>query len=252
LKTEIQPPPFLDAIGGDGGRMNERAGLLGQLDNIDRQLDRGGSMDTMDRHQRAALEMLTGSAAREAFDMDREDEALRDRYGRGPWGHYTLMARRLVEAGVRFVTVDMPHWDTHSKIKEGLEVRLPVLDRAVGALMRDLKDRRLLDDVLVVIMGEFGRTPKLNDGQPGIPVPGRDHWGQAMSVVLAGGGLRMGQVVGATNARGEFPAERPLTPADVLATIYHVVGIDPRRSFLDHSGRPVPILDGGSPIAELI
>ena len=162
------------------------------------------------------------------------------------------MARRLVEAGARFVTVDMPHWDTHSKIKEGLEVRLPYLDQAVGGLMQDLADRNLFDDVLVCIMGEFGRTPKLNQGQPGIPIPGRDHWGQAMSVVFAGGGLRMGQVIGATNDKAEHPVERPLKPSDVLATIYHVLGIDPGMTFPDYSGRPVHLLDDGKPIAELI
>lgn len=252
MKTEIQKPPFLDSIGGPGDRMNERAGLLKQLDGIDREVDRTGSMSTMDQHQQAAMEILLGDTAKKAFDMEQEDARTRDRYGRGPWGHYTLMARRLVESGVRFVTVDMPHWDTHSSMKTGMESRLPVLDMAIDGLMQDLKDRSLLNDVLVVIMGEFGRTPKINNGLPNDPVPGRDHWGQAMSVVMAGGGLRMGQVIGATNARGEHPVERPLTPADVLATIYHIVGIDHHTSFLDHSGRPVPLVDGGSPIKELI
>jgi hypothetical protein len=252
MKTEIQKPPFLDSITGVGDRMNERAGLLKQLDGIDRQIDRTGSMGTMDQHHRAALEILLGPSARHAFDMDKEDQKTRDRYGRGPWGHYTLMARRLVESGVRFVTVDMPHWDTHSNMKEGMETRLPYLDMAIDGLMQDLKDRSLLDDVLVVVMGEFGRTPKINNGLPNDTRPGRDHWGQAMSVLLAGGGLRMGQVIGATNARGEHPTERPLTPADVLATIYHVIGIDHRITFPDHGGRPVHLVDNGSPIAELI
>ena len=126
------------------------------------------------------------------------------------------------------------------------------MDKAVGALIEDLADRRMLNDVLVLVMGEFGRTPRLNQGQPGISVPGRDHWGEAFSVMLAGGGLRTGQVVGATNDEGERPVERPLTPADVLATVYHVLGIDPRQTFLDNSGRPIPILDSGSPIMEII
>ena len=110
----------------------------------------------------------------------------------------------------------------------------------------------MLDDVLVVVMGEFGRTPKLNSGQAGIPIPGRDHWGQAMSVILAGGGLRMGQLIGATNDKGEHPVERPLTPGDVLATIYHVLGIDYAQSFPDYAGRPVPLVDTGKPIKEII
>src|SRR5581483_4211422 len=117
--------------------------------------------------------------------------------------------------------------------------------RAVGALLDDLRDRSLLDRVLLVVMGEFGRTPRLNKGQPGIPVPGRDHWGNAISVMMAGGGLKGGQVVGRTNARAEHPVDRPLKPADVLATVYHVLGIDPKLQFKDHTGRPVSILDEG-------
>jgi hypothetical protein len=251
-KTVIEKPPFLANFSSDDGRTEARRDLLGQLDRIHRSVDQTGMMESMDRFQQEAVDMVLGGKAKAAFDVEAESPETRDRYGRGPWGHYTLMARRLVEAGVRFVTVDMPHWDTHSKIKEGMEQRLPYLDMAVDGLMQDLADRDLLDDVLVVIMGEFGRTPKMNDGQPGIPVPGRDHWGQAMSVVLAGGGLRLGQVVGATNAKGEHPSERPLTPSDVLATIYHVLGIDPHQTFLDHSGRPVALVDEGRPIPEII
>ncbi|MCB1061388.1 MAG: DUF1501 domain-containing protein [Verrucomicrobiae bacterium] len=251
--SAIASPPFLDGMVGQADRMTGRASLLRQLDGLNRKLDQTGAMEAMDSHQQSAIDMILGSNAKQAFDMEKEDDATRDRYGRGPWGHYTLMARRLVENGVRFVTVDMPHWDTHSKIKEGLEVRLPYLDKAVGGLMQDLADRNLMDDVLVVIMGEFGRTPKLNTGQPGIPIPGRDHWGQAMSVVMAGGGLKCGQVVGATNSRGEHPIDRALTPADVLATIYHVLGIEYQGVFLpDFTGRPIPLLDHGSAIAELI
>lgn len=251
MKGAIQAPPFLETLSGDNTRMDERASLLKQLDGIDRSMDRSGTMETYDHHQRSALEMLLGSHARSAFDIEKESAKTRDAYGRGPWGHYTLMARRLVESGVRFVTVDMPHWDLHADIKKGLEDRMPAFDRAVAGLMQDLKDRRLLDDVLVVIMGEFGRTPKINNGLPGNPAPGRDHWGAAMSVVLAGGGLRMGQTIGATNRRGETPTERPLTPGDVLATIYRVMGIDHHGTFPDHSGRPVHLVDQGSPIAEL-
>lgn len=248
----IKPPPFLASVSGDVERTRGRLGLLGKLDQLDRYVDRSGMMETMDSFQREAVGMIMGGKAREAFDMDLENDKLRDSYGRGPWGHYTLMARRLVESGCRFVSVDMPHWDTHSKIKEGMETRLPHLDLAVSGLLQDLHDRGMQDDVLVVIMGEFGRTPTLNTGQPGIPVPGRDHWGNSMSVILAGGGLKMGLTVGATNDKGEHPVERPLEPADVLATIYHVLGIDPHTSFLDNSGRPIPLVDGNKAIAELI
>lgn len=251
-KPDIQKAPCLENFGGETGRTRGRVGLLSGLDQLNRKLDQSRTMETMDRYQQEAVDMVLGGKAREAFDMEKESAKTRDSYGRGPWGHYTLMARRLVEAGVSFVTVDMPHWDTHSMIREALEARLPYLDMAVAGLMQDLKDRGMFDDVLVVVMGEFGRTPKLNDGQPGIAVPGRDHWGQAMSVMMAGGGLKMGQVVGSTDSKAEAPSDRPLTPGDVLATIYHVLGIDPNIAFPDFAGRPVPIIDQGTAIKELI
>lgn len=246
------PRSLQNFIQAQPGRIENRLGLVRAFDSARRDLDRSGTMDAMDRYQQQAVDMILGSRAREAFDLDRELPRLRDRYGPGPWGQYTLMARRLVEAGVTFVTVDMPHWDDHSNIREGHGYKLPHVDRAVAALLEDLQLRGLLDKVLVVVMGEFGRTPRLNTGQPGIPIPGRDHWGQAMSVLLAGGGLRLGQVVGSTNARAERPASRPLRPHDLLATIYHVMGIDQNLSFRDHSGRPHPILDRGRPIEEIV
>lgn len=233
-------------------RLESQRDLLTSFDALRRDLDQTGTMNAMDRYQQQAMDMVLGGKAREAFDVDQEDPKVADRYGQGPWGRYTLMARRLVESGVTFVTVDMPHWDDHSNIKDGHGAKVPHLDRAVGGLMDDLKERGLLDRVLVVVMGEFGRTPRLNQGQPGIAIPGRDHWGNAISVMMAGGGLRGGQIVGRTNAKAEFPVERPLKPADVLATVYHVLGIDPTTHFKDHSGRPVPILDEGRPIDELL
>jgi hypothetical protein len=234
------------------GQSQDRLGLLASFDKIRRDLDQSGIMDAMDRYQQQAIEMILGGKARQAFDIDKEDPRAADRYGTGPWGQYTLMARRLVEAGVSFVTVDMPHWDDHSNIKQGHGYKLPHLDLAVGALLDDLKDRGLLDSVLVLVVGEFGRTPRINNGQPGIPIPGRDHWGNAFSAMLAGGGLRGGQVIGATNARGEHPVSRAMKPGTVLATIYHVLGIDPELSFKDHTGRPVPILDDPEPIREVV
>jgi len=236
----------------DSGSMESRLDLLSRFDTLRRDLDATGMMDSMDRYQQEAVSIIMGGKAREAFDLDREDPRVADRYGKSPWGRYTLMARRLVEAGVTFVTVDMPHWDDHSNIKEGHGYKLPVLDQAVGALMQDLKDRDLLNDVLVVIMGEFGRSPRLNTGQPDSPIPGRDHWGSAISAILAGGGLPGGQVIGATNAKAEYPVDRPVKPADLLATVYQVMGIDPRQTFKDHSGRPIAILDEGKPLAEAI
>ena len=230
----------------------ERMSLMRSLDTIRLDIDRTGTMEAMDRYQQQALDLITSQRARDAFDIDREDPRLADRYGLGPWGRYTLMARRLVEAGVTFVTVDMPHWDDHSNIKDGHGYKLPHVDRAVGALLEDLETLGRLDDTLLIVMGEFGRTPRINTGQPGIPIPGRDHWGQAFSVLLAGGGLRGGQVVGSTNPRGEHPASRPLRPHDLLHTVYRWLGIDVTQTFRDHSGRPHAILDQGAPIREIL
>ncbi|MCA9177843.1 MAG: DUF1501 domain-containing protein [Planctomycetales bacterium] len=250
-KSEIKAPEWLTSIDESAlSRTHGRMELLGQLDQIRRQVDHTGSMEVMDEYQQQAVDMLLNGKARLAFDMDAESDKDRDRYGRGPWGHYTLMARRLVEHGVSFVTVDMPHWDNHSKIEEGHGSKLVHVDRAVAALIEDLVDRGMLDDVMVVVMGEFGRTPRLNSGQPGIPIPGRDHWGNAISAMVAGGGVQGGQVVGATNDKAEHPIARPLTPGDLLASIYHALGIDGKQAFPDHAGRPVPVANG-TPIHEL-
>lgn len=234
------------------GQMEARLGLRQSFDVLRRDLDRSGVMDGMDRYQQQAVDMVIGSRAREAFDLDREPPHLSDRYGNNPWGRYTLMARRLVEAGVTFVTVDMPHWDHHANLVEGHCNNFRAVDNAVGGLLEDLEVRGMLNDTLVVVMGEFGRTPRINNGQPGDSRPGRDHWGQAFSVMLAGGGLRTGQVVGATNARGEHPTQRPLKPADLHATLYRWLGIDYRQSFFDGAGRPIQMLDRGEPIHEIL
>src|SRR5690606_421344 len=155
----IKRPEFLTSMEGtDAQRLDNRLNLLGRLDQIRRDIDHSGTMDSMDRYQQQAVDMLSTGRAREALDIEKEDPKLRDRYGRGPWGHYTLMARRLVEAGVSFVTVDMPHWDNHARIEEGHGSKLKVVDQAVDALLTDLEERSLLDDVLLVVMGEFGRT----------------------------------------------------------------------------------------------
>ncbi|MFG0336222.1 MAG: DUF1501 domain-containing protein [Maioricimonas sp. JB049] len=249
----IKPPTLLTSINeGSIIRTSERVSLLSRLDGVRREIDRSGMMESMDQFQQQAVEMVLSGAAREALDIEQEDDATRDRYGRGPWGHYTLMARRLVEAGVGFVTVDMPHWDNHSRIEKGHGDKIPKVDQAVSALLTDLTDRGLLDDVIVLVMGEFGRTPRLNNGQPGIPIPGRDHWGNAISAMIAGGGIRGGQVVGATNDKAEHPIERPLKPGNLLATVYHLLGIDPATMFPNHAGRPIAILDEREIIRELV
>jgi uncharacterized protein (DUF1501 family) len=203
---------------------------------------------------------LTGPVVRQAFDLVREDPRLRDRYGRTTLGQRCLLARRLVEAGVRLVTVDFPavpgqkafSWDDHASvwnIFEQMAIRLPVLDQAVSALIEDVTARGLDQQTLIVVMGEMGRTPRLSnyEGQPG-----REHWPSAMSVLMAGGGMPMGQVIGATTSKGEEPRERRLHPGDLLATWYKFLGIDHKIAFADHAGRPIGILPQGEPIRELI
>ncbi|MFN0018440.1 MAG: DUF1501 domain-containing protein [Pirellulaceae bacterium] len=247
----VKKPKCLEAAGIEVPRLEGRKNLLTNIDGLKRQLDRSGQIDSIDRHQQNALSMILGERAREAFDISKEDPKIAETYGKSPWGQYTLMARRLVESGVTFVTVDMPHWDDHSNIAVGHGTKLEAVDIAVSALIADLSQRGILDRVLVMVMGEFGRTPRINNGQPGIAIPGRDHWGDAISVLLAGGGLKGGTVIGQTNAKAEFPVERPLKPHDLLATVYKVMGINTELAFNDLAGRPVPILTEGEPIKEL-
>jgi uncharacterized protein (DUF1501 family) len=192
--------------------------------------------------------MVTDTKAQKAFDVAKESPKLRDKYGRHDLGQCCLLARRLVESGVTYVTVQAGGgWDTHgNNFKELKDKLLPKFDQALTALVSDLCDRGLQDDVLVMCMGEFGRTPKINSGA------GRDHWPGAMSVVYAGGGLKMGQAIGTTNALGEYPTSKPYSPGCVLSTMYHVLGIDHRHAFLDQAQRPLSILSEGDPIPELI
>lgn len=233
------------ASGLDMGRLEDRRYLLSKLDRIERDRDASGMMDGIDHFTAQAYEMVTGPAARRAFDLGREDPRLRDRYGRTPIGQRCLLARRLVEAGVTFVTVTEGNWDHHGNLFPQCRQMLPPLDAAVATLVEDLHDRGLAERVLVLVWGEFGRSPRINNG-------GRDHWPGAMSAMVAGGGLRMGQVVGATNRKGEAPSERPLRPEDMLRTVYHVLGIDPLHEFPNESGRPMPVLNIGNPISELV
>jgi hypothetical protein len=246
--AELTLPAGLDAA-----RLGNRHCLLETLDAAQRALEHGASTQEHDPFTQQAFDLLTGPAARRAFDLTTEDPRIRDRYGRHQWGQSALLARRLVEAGVRFVTLTFGGWDFHSNIERGMKSVLPVLDRAVGTLVDDLDLRGQLDSTLIIVMGEFGRTPRINKGLPQDPTPGRDHWGQVMSVLLAGGGLRPGIVVGASNARGEVPHASPVMPKDLIATLYARLGIDPTTTFLDRVGRPVPIVaPGGRAIQELL
>jgi hypothetical protein len=238
-------------------RLEDRRHLRACFDKIRRDVDASGAMRAMDKFDQNAFEMIVSPAARKAFDIGSEDPRVRETYGRNDWGQSTLLARRLVEAGATFVTVHMGGWDHHWNLQSGMEAYLPKLDLAISGLFTDLAQRGLMGKVLVVVCGEFSRTPRMNDGGNGGPprsmgTPGRDHWGNAMFCVLGGGGLKGGQIVGSTDRLGERPKDRPLTPGDIHQTIYHVLGVDPKTQFLDHSGRPIPAVDGGEPIRELI
>jgi hypothetical protein len=232
-------------------RIGERRSLLHGFDTLRREVDSSGQFDAMDKFEQQAYELVTSAEVRRAFDLSSEDEKLRDRYGRNSWGQSTLLARRLAESGVTFTTVLMGGWDHHWNLKEGYDTYLPRVDAAVSTLFDDLSSRGLLEKVCVVVCGEFSRTPRMNNGS-GMGTPGRDHWGNSMSVVMGGGGLKGGIVVGSTDPKGEAPVERPLTPSDFHATLYHVLGVDPAVQFLNHAGRPVPAIDSGDPIRELI
>ncbi|MDR3636136.1 MAG: DUF1501 domain-containing protein [Isosphaeraceae bacterium] len=227
-------------------RLDDRRYLLGKLDKINRQRDASGAMEGMDRFTAEAYEMITGPNARKAFDLSQEDPKARDRYGRTQVGQGCLLARRLVEAGVSFVTVSEGNWDHHGQVFQNCRRQLPPLDTAIAALVTDLYERGLADRVLLLVWGEFGRTPRVNGGS------GRDHWPGSMSALVSGGGLKMGQVIGATNSKAEYPTERALRPEDMLRTVYQVLDIDPRHAFLNDSGRPMPVLNQGEPIRELV
>ena len=238
-------------------KLEDRRTLVNHFDKTKAHLDRNPTALALDRFGREAFDFVTGSQAREAFAIGKEDTRLRDRYGRDGWGQSTLLARRLVEAGSTFVTVHFGGWDHHWDLKAGYENYLPKVDAAVASLFEDLDDRGLLDTTLVVLCGEFGRTPRMNDGgNGGAPMskgtPGRDHWGNSMFCLMGGGGVKGGQVVGSTDRLGQRPHTRAVTPSNIHATIYRVLGMDPKLQLLEPSGRPVNVLDDPEPITELL
>ncbi len=239
------------------GRLDDRRALHAGLDRIPRTLDASGTFNTLDKFDRDAFEFVSGKQAREAFDISREDDKTRDMYGRHSWGQSVLLARRLVEAGSTFVTCHFGGWDHHWNLKSGMDNYLPRVDAAVSALFTDLDQRGLLETTLVILCGEFSRTPRMNNGGNGGPplskgTPGRDHWGNSMFCLLGGGGIRGGQIIGSTDRKGERPHTRAVRPEHVHATIYRAMGIDPKLHFLDHRGRPTAVLDDPTPIHELL
>ncbi len=239
--------PNLSLPGGLTARsVDSRRALLRTFDTLRRDIDETGVMEGLDTFKSQALEMVAGDRMRAAFDLNAEDPRLREQYGRHRYGQSALLARRLVEAGARCVNINTGNWDHHNDIAKGLEEHLPPLDRAIATLVEDLSMRGLLDDVIVYCVGEFGRTPRMNGHA------GRDHWSDCFSVLLAGGGLKGGRVVGASEKWGGGVHERLVTPLDLLATVYHTLGIPLDTHYEDVSGRPTSIVGGGQPIQELL
>jgi len=232
----------------DRARFDRRHALLRESDHsFDRLAERPDLLASIDQNYQDAHQIILAPATNRAFQIDQEPERLRDRYGRTKLGQRLLLARRLIEAGVRFVTINEPvGWDTHADNFQRLRDNLPVVDRAVSTLLEDLAARGLLDETLVMMFGEFGRTPRINDKA------GRDHWAQAMSLMLAGGGVPAGLVYGATDRNGAFVTERSHSPADFACTVYALLGIDPHQRYPTPSGQDVPIVSGGTPIPALL
>ncbi len=224
-------------------RLDDRKALLDKFDDVRRDIDASGTMNGLDSYTERALDMVTSGVVRDALDLKKEGEKVRESY-KGVENFLT--ARRLVEAGVGFVTLSFGGWDTHGKNFESLKKQLPVLDRGIANLVTDLHDRGMGEDVVLVVWGEFGRTPKINMNA------GRDHWSPAMGALVAGGGLKMGQAVGATTEKGERPKDRPYTVPQLMSTLYRAIGIDPSQTFANGSGRPMYILDDREPVKELI
>jgi hypothetical protein len=226
-------------------RLQERRSLLRSFDTLNRDVDRTGLMQGLDAFEGQAMELLM-SRARETFDVTREEPRTRDLYGNNGLAQQLLLARRLCEAGVGFVTINYGGWDMHGQIAQSMQRTAPALDHAVSAFVQDVHNRGLQDDILLVISGEFGRTPRVNGGA------GRDHWAPLSTLALSGGGLRMGQTVGESSSKVEVPRTTPITPQDLMATVFHVLGIPQDLHYNDNTGRPTPMINGGRRIQELV
>jgi hypothetical protein len=224
-------------------RLGDRRGLLRQFDTFSRDVEQLESMSGLDAFTQRALQMVTSPRARDAFDLSRESDETRERYGR--YSENFLIARRLVEAGVSVVTLKVGDWDTHEKNFIDMRTQLPQLDRGFHALVTDLHERGLDQDVAVVLWGEFGRAPRISRGD------GRDHWPEAGAAVIAGGGFRTGQVIGETDSHGGQAIGKPYTPGNIMANLYHHLGIDPATTIPDRNQRPMPLLDDRETVREL-
>ena len=227
-------------------RFDRRKGMLKVIDDHFRKLESSDALDSMDEFYQGAYKLVSSKEAREAFALDKEPAKVRDQYGRNQAGQRMLLARRLVEAGVRFVSLTYGGWDHHNDIKNGFQRQAPALDKAYASLIRDLGSRGLLKNTLVMLSSEFGRTPKINRNN------GRDHWPRVFSVLLAGGGIKEGQVYGASNAFASEPEENPLTVEDLTTTVYHQMGIVADKELMAPGDRPIEIVDGGKVLDALL
>lgn len=273
-RPNFEVPNIGLANAAEATRLTDRVALRQSLDNLERAFDRENELGALDQFETQAMTLLTNPQTRNAFDLSKEDKRTRDRYGRNRWGQQLLLARRLVESGVDIITSSLSgplcgrvnNWDDHAvnhHVFDGLRFRMPAYDQAVTALIEDIYARGLDKRVLVVVTGEFGRTPKINfdrstgAGDASAPAgtlqPGRDHWPRAFSNIWAGGGIQSGGIIGATDKRGEDVTERACWPGDFLATIYHHLGIDAGKVTInDFNGRPTALVNDGKPIPELI
>lgn len=225
-------------------RLDNRRDMLKGIDNVKREVDRKGLMDGLDAFEQQAFNLVL-SRSQQAFDLKYEDPRVVERYGMG-LGQQMLTARRLCESGCGFVTIHFGGWDMHGGIKAAMDQLGPQVDRAVAAFVEDLDQRGLSEKILLVISGEFGRTPKINPGA------GRDHWAPLSTLALAGGGLKMGQVIGESAEKVDVPKTTPVTPQDLVATVFQVLGIERRVQFVNTAGRPVYMVENGKPIEELV
>ena len=257
--------PIPIAAGVQGEKLSDRKHLLGELDRFRARLDQQQAFSSEDKFRELAFNLLTSPKIAQAFDLSAEPDHLKETYGRNRWGQSALLARRLAEAGAGVVTMFMntpfsgpewTNWDDHignagrpGHFGKYMTLRLPYLDQCIAALVSDLHNRGTAEKIMLVVMGEFGRTPRISVNAQGT---GRNHWPQAYSVLLAGGGLKPGQVVGATNSKAEYPTERATSPEDILATMYQHLGVPIRKSLLDLRGRPTPLLSEGEVISELV
>lgn len=225
-------------------RLADRRELLSSLDRFQRDADQHGLMAGLDQFEQQAFQLITATAPK-AFDIKEEPEAVQQRYGKEAIGQQLLAARRLVEAGCGFITLNYGGWDMHANLLRGMANRVPPLDQALAVFLEDLWERGLQERVLVVITGEFGRTPRVNGNG------GRDHWAPLSTLALAGGGLSMGQVIGDSMPKADAPRTSPIRPADLMATVFEHLGIEPRTQVVNQAGRPVNLLEEGRPIAAL-